>query len=388
MNIIIDVTRLVRRLAKKRMLTGIDRVSMAYVQHYEDTARALVRWSGRSWVLSSSQSKALFLWLVTPGSQLALMRIIVMGILSNRALNNNKDTFLLNTGHIGLGQSDYLRMVRTRQVKPIFFVHDLIPISYPEYSNPGEDIRYKEKMNYILALASGVITNSEATHQDLVQYAQQTNQSMRPAQVALLAPGVVFAAPGPRPIDKPYFVILSTIEPRKNHLLLLQIWRSLVQRLGDETPHLVVIGQRGWECENVLDLLDRSQFLKGVVTEISHCQDSDLVTYIRHSQALLMPSFIEGYGLPLIEALTMGTPVIASDIPVFREVAGDVAEYADPLDGKRWEELILDYAKSDSVHRAAQLRRIQTFKQPTWDEHFTKVDSFLLELLEHHQPNH
>lgn len=380
MTIIIDVTRLVRRLLKGRTLTGIDRVSIAYVQHYEDTARALVRWSGRSWVLSRTQSKALFAWLVTPSSKWALMRIIVTGILLNTAVKSKGDTFLLNTGHIGLGQSDYLRMIRTLDVKPIFFVHDLIPITYPEYSNPGEDIRYREKMNYVLALASGVITNSKATYCDLVQYAEQTNQSMRRAKVALLAPGMLPASPGPRPIEKPYFVILSTIEPRKNHALLLQIWRSLVQRLGEQTPQLVVIGQRGWECENVLDLLDRSQFLKGVVTEISRCNDADLVTYIHHSQALLSPSFIEGYGLPLVEALALGVPVIASDIPVFREIVGDVAEYADPLDGKRWEELILEYTKPDSIFRAAQIMRMQQFKEPTWEEHFMKVDSFLDEL--------
>lgn len=380
MNIIIDVTRVVRRLMKGRTLTGIDRVTMAYVHHYAPIAHALVRLSGRSWVLSRSQSNALFRWLITPGKTSMAMLIIFKGILANSDTKNKTHTFLLNTGHIGLGQSDYIRLIRKRGIKPIFFVHDLIPITYPEYCSVGEDIRHKEKMNYVLTLANGVVTNSEATRQELMHYAQQTKQPMPRAKVALLASGILAKSPGARPIDKPYFVILSTIEPRKNHLLLLQIWRSLFQRLGQQTPHLFVIGQRGWECENVLDLLERCHYLQDVVTEIPYCQDADLVTYIHHSQALLFPSFIEGYGLPLVEALTMGVPVIASDLSVFREIAGNTPEYIDPLDGKRWEELIIEYAQPNSVCRAAQMMRLQHFQEPTWQEHFIKVDSLLAEL--------
>lgn len=379
-NIIIDVTRVVRRLMKGRTLTGIDRVTMAYVQHYAPIAHALVRWSGRSWVLAPAQSKALFRWLIAPGKTLTAKLLIFKGILASSATKNKAPTFLLNTGHIGLGQSDYLRLIQKHGVKPIFFVHDLIPINYPEYCSAGEDTRHKEKMNYVLAQAHGVVTNSEATRQELVQYAQQTKQQLPRTEVALLASGILTTSPGARPLEKPYFVILSTIEPRKNHLLLLQIWRSLFQRLGQHTPHLFVIGQRGWECENVLDLLERCHYLREVVTEISYCQDADLATYIHHSQALLFPSFIEGYGLPLVEALALGVPVIASDLPVFREIAGNTPEYIAPLDGKRWEELIIDYAQTNSVHRAAQMMRLQHFQEPTWQEHFIKVDSLLTEL--------
>ena len=380
MNILLDVTRLVRRVLKGRMLTGIDRVSMAYVQHYGHTAQALVRWSGRSWILPPSQSKALFIWLETPVSKHKGMLIILKGVLSFKTTNHLENSVLLNTGHIGLGQSDYVRLIRKHAVKPVFFVHDLIPIAYPEYCSPGEDKRHQEKMNYLLTLARGVITNSEATRQELIQYSQQTHQNMPQHRVALLASAVRPGSPGMRPLDKPYFVILGTIEPRKNHALLLQLWRHFVQSIGEKTPHLLVIGQRGWECENVLDLLERCQIIKPVVTEISSCSDADLVTYIHHSQALLFPSFVEGYGLPLIEALALGVPVIASDLPVFREIAGDIIEYIDPLDGKRWGEVILDYSQMDSASRTAQLTRIQQFKVPTWDEHFTQVDSLLTEL--------
>lgn len=379
MNIIIDVTRVVRRLIKRRTLTGIDRVTMAYVHHYGATAKALMRWSGHSWILSRAQSDVLFSWLAAPGSTWTVVLIIIKGILSNTHSKTMTPTFLLNTGHVGLGRSDYENMTIKLGIKPVFFVHDLIPIAYPEYCCVGEDARHREKMNYILKLADGVITNSQATLDDLIQYAHQTQQIMPRAEVALLASSISTQRPGKRPINKPYFVILSTIEPRKNHLLLLQIWRRFSQELGERAPHLFVIGQRGWECENALDMLERCPFLTDVVTEIAHCTDADLVTYLHHSQALLFPSFIEGYGLPLVEALALGIPVIASNLPVFNEIAGDVPDYIDPLDGKCWKDMIMDYAQTDSVHRAAQIIRIQHFLAPTWTAHFQKVDAFLTE---------
>jgi glycosyltransferase involved in cell wall biosynthesis len=207
---------------------------------------------------------------------------------------------------------------------------------------------------------------------------------MPPAISALLAPGRKINQPAARPITKPYFVILGTIEPRKNHLLLLQIWSQLVEKYAEAVPQLVVIGQRGWKCEQVIDLLDNCQQLKNFVLEHA-ATDSEVVTYLHHAQALLFPTFAEGYGLPLIEALTQGTPVIASDLPVFREIAGEVPEYLDPLNGIVWLEMIMEYAKPDSVRRGEQLKRIALFEAPTWADHFEKIDSFLNHLCEVNQ---
>jgi hypothetical protein len=162
--------------------------------------------------------------------------------------------------------------------------------------------------------------------------------------------------------------------------MLLQLWRRLVDAHGDRAPRLVVIGQRGWECENVVDLLERCQQLQGIVIEHSRCTDAELVTWLHHAQALLFASFAEGYGLPVAEALSLGVPVIASELPVFREIAGDVPEYADPLDGQRWEALVTDYAQPNSPLRAAQLARMHRFHQSTWPEHFERFDALLTRL--------
>jgi len=84
--------------------------------------------------------------------------------------------------------------------------------------------------------------------------------------------------------------------------------------------------------------------------------------------------------MPLIEALMLGVPAIVSDLPVFREVSGDVPEFIDPLDAKRWGEVVLDFTRPDSKLRALQLERMSRFKEPTWSEHFAIVDNLIARL--------
>jgi glycosyltransferase involved in cell wall biosynthesis len=98
---------------------------------------------------------------------------------------------------------------------------------------------------------------------------------------------------------------------------------------------------------------------------------------LHHAQALLFPSFTEGYGMPLVEALSANIPVIASDLPAFREIAGDVPEYLDPLDGIGWMKCITAYINTDSVERVTQLKRIAHFVPPSWSTHFQLVEELL-----------
>jgi glycosyltransferase involved in cell wall biosynthesis len=195
--------------------------------------------------------------------------------------------------------------------------------------------------------------------------------------VARLAPGVTPHPFAQRPLATPYFVMLGTIEPRKNHWFILHVWRRLVEQLGAAAPKLVVIGRRGWECENVVDILERCESLRGVVIEETHCSDAQLHAYLQHAQALLFPSFVEGYGMPLAEALALKVPVLASDLGVFHEIADDIPDYLDPLDGPGWLAHIHAYAQPHSPERDAQLSRIERFREPTWAEHFEHVDGFL-----------
>lgn len=378
--ILIDVTRLVGRLWKGRLPTGIDRVGVAYIEHYHAHARATIYWLGLSFVLPRRESALLFQWIINTGGRAKLVNILAKSLLLGWRNQKVTGCFLFNTGHKGLERIDYPNSINRMQVLPVFVVHDLIPITHPEYCRTGEKDRHIVRMNNVLGQAKGVIVNSQATLDELRIFAEVSGKRVPLSTVALLAPGLSSRSVHERPMAEPYFVVLSSIEPRKNHWLLLQVWKRLIESVGNSAPRLVIIGQRGWECENVVYMLDRCSQLQEYVIKYSNCTDKELATYLAHTQALLFPSFAEGYGMPLVEALAFGAPVIASDLPVFREVAGEIPDYVDPLDGKQWLELVKEYSRPDSKLRSKQLDRLKDFSIPTWTSHFTKVDALLEQL--------
>lgn len=377
--ILIDVSRLAGRLLKGRLPTGIDRVSLAYIAHFADRAQAMVRIGGRTMVLSPGESQRLFACLVDrpAGFKRVIVGVVARAFFTFTRVRGLSNAFMFNTGHSALHDIRFHRCMQKRGIRPIVVVHDLIPISHPEYCRPGERDKHVVRMSTVLRFARGVIANSGATLDDLRAFAQAAGRTMPPAAVALLASGVAHTPAQVSPLAAPYFVMLATIEPRKNHWMILQLWRKLTERHGDRAPRLVVIGQRGWECENVVDLLERCESLRGVVTELPRCSDTDLATYLHHAQALLFPSFAEGYGMPLVEALALGTPIIASDLPVFREIAQDIPHYLDPMDGLGWMASIEAFAEPASSLRAAQLRRMGGYTPPSWRAHFGVVEELM-----------
>jgi glycosyltransferase involved in cell wall biosynthesis len=377
-SVLIDVSRLVGRLAKNRLPTGVDRVCLAYVERFGANAQAVLQWRGFRRVVPPCESLELFSLLGNPGAGFLARagRIIARTSLKPFA-DHPAGAFYLNVGHTGLEYPGLAQWLHRTSARGIFMVHDLIPITHPEYCRPGEAPRHEQRMQTVLRTASGVVANSHATLESLNAFAAKVQLALPKAVVAPLGPAEL-ALPGPRrPLPAPYFVILGTIEPRKNHLLLLNVWRRLVSELGEHTPHLVIIGQRGWECENVVDLLERCAPLRGVVHELGRCSDSELTQYLLHARALLFPSFAEGFGLPLVEALRLGTPAIASPLPVFQEIAGAVPDYVDALDGPAWAQAIRDYASGEHPRRIGQLERLRGFRGPTWNDHFDRVDDLL-----------
>ena len=177
----------------------------------------------------------------------------------------------------------------------------------------------------------------------------------------------------------PYFLMIGTIEPRKNHDLLLQIWRTLADR-ADFRARLVLVGMKGWVTEQTVREIDLTPELQGRVLRVSGLSPAHLKELISGAAALLMPSFAEGYGLPIVEALSLHTPVICSDIPVFHEVSQGKARFRKLTDGLGWRDDIVEMAKPRSGLRAYCIECAREFVAPTWTTHFRNIDLFLASL--------
>jgi hypothetical protein len=141
---------------------------------------------------------------------------------------------------------------------------------------------------------------------------------------------------------------------------------------GHAIPRLIIVGRRGWENEQVIDMLERCAALRGHVEELNGCSDQRMQALLRGARALLLPSFAEGYGMPVAEALSVGTPVICSDLPALREAGGEVPDFLDPLDGPAWTAHILDHFRAGALH-TAQTQRLAQWEPPTWDDHMAIV---------------
>jgi glycosyltransferase involved in cell wall biosynthesis len=129
-----------------------------------------------------------------------------------------------------------------------------------------------------------------------------------------------------------YFLAVATIEPRKNLPTLLDAYVRLRQACGGTCPELVIVGRKGWNCDDILQYMAS---LEGSVHFLGHIPDQDLIAVYQMALCLVFPSLYEGFGLPIIEAMTAGCPVIAADSSSLPEVAGDAALLVDALDAEK-----------------------------------------------------
>ncbi|AHI26670.1 glycosyl transferase family 1 [Komagataeibacter xylinus] len=355
----LDISRLIAR-AGHAVPTGVDRVEFEYADYLLrhdrqrltfvaisplgsivilsfDEAERFIRLTEQIWGGDHSLCRRV---------QWAARRMVYKAAMSrlrapHAAAAYQQAIYLLLSHHHLNRPASIARFLRHYQARLVPMVHDLIPIEYPEYARPTEPARHEKRMNTVLALAEGVIVPSHAVARSMLHYARHRRGNL---PVKVVAHGVVkpsYATGVPFLPERPYFLCLGTIEPRKNHLLLLNIWRDMVEKEGtSEVPRLVLVGRRGWENENILDMLTRCPALQGVVIEYNNRSDPEVTALLQGARGLLFPSFTEGYGLPLSEALKLNVPCICSDIPVFHEVAGMAATFVDPLDGLGWRQAI------------------------------------------------
>jgi glycosyltransferase involved in cell wall biosynthesis len=381
--VLLDVSRIVWRKAKGLLPTGIDRTCISYINHFQNRGLAVIQDRKSVRVLSPSLSARILPKLLEPAPsfQLDVIKFLAESLFTPFK-PSCRGSIYLNVGHTGLDRPAHAAWLRRTGVKPIYFVHDLIPLTHPEYCRPGEPEKHLRRMTALLRHGTAIVANSRETLNELAVFAGlQHGLDMPPGLVAPLGVGHGPQAAGlPARFTlpaRPYFVMVGTIEGRKNHLLMLNVWAQMARQRGVRCPQLVIIGQRGWESEQAVDMLERCDAIRGHVIELSGCDDARLAAYVAGARALLFPTFVEGYGLPLVEALAHGTPVIASDLAVFRELAGEIPDYLSPIDGLGWRALIEDYARPDSLSRADQLERMAGWRPPTWGAHFEAVDRWL-----------
>ena len=290
------------------------------------------------------------------------------------------DSWYIQVAQFRLDRPKRFRWMANTKVRGLFMLHDLIPIMHPEFCRPGEAKRHTDRVETMLDRAALIVTNSEFTRQALSDYA--AGRTLPRAEVVPLGISTAFAMPRSSPALQatiPYFVVIGTIEPRKNLEFLLTLWRRWTNEGQSPRARLVVVGRRGWEIETVSKLLDQSSGLAPTVIEARSLSDADMIALLRGAAALLAPSSVEGFGLPIAEALALGVPVVASDIAAHREVGGTFADYVSPIDGPGWQKALEDYAAPGSPRRQQRLDALRGYRATTWADHMARVEQLMAE---------
>jgi glycosyltransferase involved in cell wall biosynthesis len=190
------------------------------------------------------------------------------------------------------------------------------------------------RLDRTLARAQLVLTDSVAVQRELMAGGMRTAEASRAIP---LGPGHLSAEPDaelPAEVPDRFALHVGTFEPRKNLAMLLCAWEQLHTSLRVRLP-LVLCGAMGWKNDDLRPILSRGEHA-GWVINLGYVSDAVLGALYRRAVLVCCPSLYEGFGLPVLEAMGVGTPVLASDIPVHREVAGAAAVLLPPDDATRW----------------------------------------------------
>ncbi|MGV8950394.1 MAG: glycosyltransferase [Cypionkella sp.] len=385
---LLDLSRLASRLGKGP-LTGVDRVEQAYLT--EALAQSapvfglirtslgfllldrggMTRMRDRSVNLEQSDVISRLAWRRDPArarAETGLRRIAVARCARWRLVRMLKHHLPAGARYFNVGHADLdaktIGQIRSVVRNVVVLVHDTIPLDHPEFCRAGMFDGFRRKMQVVSAQADLVVYTTKDARQKAEAHFASFGRVPRGVVASL---GVPVAEPLPLSFTpkSPYFVCIGTIEPRKNHGLLLDVWAQLPK----PAPTLYIVGGRGWASEDLLARLDALPS-DGPVKIITGLGDGGVTTLLQGARALLFPSLAEGFGIPAIEAASLGIPLVVSNLAVFKEILPHSTVYLEPKDSYPWLETIARLAVQsveDRVEIAA----------PSWAEHFNKVFTVL-----------
>lgn len=214
----------------------------------------------------------------------------------------------------------------------VLTIHDLAIYINPEWF-PKQTFSTKFLVPRSLAKAKKIIVPSESTKQDLQKIFRIPEdrikviyEGVRAEETSDKAKGIALEKFGIK--EKNYFLFLGTIEPRKNLIALIAAYKTLIQKNPD-APILVLAGGKGWKNEDIFEAI-KKRSLENKIKYLGYVSNEEKFVLMKSAFLFVYPSLYEGFGLPILEAMSKGVPVISSRISSIPEIAGDAALLIDP----------------------------------------------------------
>ena len=270
---------------------------------------------------------------------------------------------------------------RSRHVPIVTAVYDILPITLPLGNFvPGGREWFSRWIQQAIRESDAVVCISKATADSLLEFMEREKLLRSGLKVGWWHLGSEIAANAEyvdagaaRNVPRPFTCMVGTLEPRKNHSLALDAFEQL-WACGIDLS-LVIAGKPGWLADELVDRL-RTHSMRGKrLYFFENPSDCEIAYFYREAAALMMLSKDEGFGLPIVEASHFGTPILASEIPVFREIAGDGATYVDTRDAAS---LARDLKKWFAATSEGHIRSSEGIRRLSWEESSTQLLGVLL----------
>jgi glycosyltransferase involved in cell wall biosynthesis len=250
----------------------------------------------------------------------------------------------------------------------VLTVHDLAIYRHPEWFPDGQWFSLNLAYPMAVKLAKRIIVPSTATKADLIKLFR-----VKERKITVIPHGVVAPANGTGQMangtGKRYILHVGTIEPRKNLTTLVRAFREMIDSEPElRDVELFLAGSAGWKTDEAMDEIRKTQCEGYRITLMGRVTEEEKWKLLAGAACLAFPTFYEGFGLPVLEAMAAGTPVVCSNTSSLPEVAGEAALYADPKDVGAWTRQLSEVLKNKKTADELREKGLARAKEFTWEK--------------------
>lgn len=267
--------------------------------------------------------------------------------------------------------------------KAVVTVHDLSFARYPEHTEARNLSRLRKRFGYTLERADAIVAISEFSKRELMEIYGVSSDRIAVIHLGISPPGQAIFK---KPLPARYFLFVGTVEPRKNLGTLLDAWRIVKNRRPGWPFKLLIAGGHGWNCEPA-GIQAGKRGLETDVIVLDYVRHDELPALYRGAEALVFPSLYEGFGLPPLEAMACGTPVIASKATAMPEVIGDAGLMFEPAEPEDIARAIMKIHADRQLRDSLAARGLERAKSFTWRKTAEKTLELYRKLLHTEIPN-
>lgn len=278
-----------------------------------------------------------------------------------------------------------LEDLHTQGVKVTTIIHDIGPMVVPHLSGHSTE-SLAEYCERVVPIASMVLCVSKNTQKDLTAWLKAHKLPVPRMEVFRLGEDFK-TAKAEKPTDEAfrrlnvtgndYIMCVGTIEAKKNHMLFFYVY-TLAHSRGIDLPPLLIVGRRGWKTDDVFDIVSSDPTLKDKIIFMTDTSDAELSWLYDHCMFTVLPSFYEGWGIPIAESIARGVPCLCSNTTSMVEIAPGITEHFNPASAEECLAAIEKWLDPKALKAARD--KTKKFKQTTWDDSFKQVSTFLKEL--------